>query len=275
MRFDAWQDPVAAWPASGVTTFSDALPADRYDVVVAGSGAAALMAAAVAADRGLAVLVLERSGLLGGTSSISAGTVWVPCHPYRAEAGEADDPAEALRYLTAVAAGRGRAGVLGPLASALRRDPVPPYTMAEFKAWGSWNAFPWDELRTRAEEGWVARGGALVAPLLAACAARGVQFAVNSRVDGSRSPARRRPASALIAAATVTTLLSAGTGTPIRWHGHLPAPGLPSGLDPSGFRRTDPNRYRSLPRPPLLAPGKGRPGAQGTDTAIVVRGKTE
>jgi ribulose 1,5-bisphosphate synthetase/thiazole synthase len=42
--------------------------------VVAGSGAAALMAAAVAADRELAdrelaVLVLERTGLLGGTSS--------------------------------------------------------------------------------------------------------------------------------------------------------------------------------------------------------------
>jgi hypothetical protein len=34
---------------------------------------------------------------------------------------------------------------------------------------------------------------------------------VNSRVDGSRSPARRRPASVLIAAATVATLPSAGT----------------------------------------------------------------
>ena len=148
-----------------------------------------------------------------------------------------DDPAEALRYLTAVAGERGRpavlgalvgygaamlefardvcglvfdavpdypdyrpglpgsadgrslqprlfnVSVLGPLAAALRRDPVPPYTMAEFKTWGSWNAFPWDELRGRAEAGWVARGGALVAPLLAACDARGVQFVVNSRVD--------------------------------------------------------------------------------------------
>ena len=44
----------------------DAPPADRYDVVVAGSGAAALIAAAVAAERGLTVLVLEKSRLLGG-----------------------------------------------------------------------------------------------------------------------------------------------------------------------------------------------------------------
>jgi succinate dehydrogenase/fumarate reductase flavoprotein subunit len=189
-----------------VTALYDAPPADSYDVVVAGSGAPALMAAAVAAERGLTVLVLERSGLLGGTSSISAGTVWVPCNPYQADAGVTDDPASALEYLTAVAGGRGRTsvlgalvdygapmlefardacglvfdavpdypdyrpslpgaagggrslqphlfnvGVLGPLASALRRDPVPPYTMAEFKAWGSWNAFPWDELQRRAD----------------------------------------------------------------------------------------------------------------------------
>src|ERR1700749_1048479 len=56
--------------------------------------------------------------------------------------------------------------------------------MGEFKGGGAWNAFPWDELRRRAEAGWVARGGALVAPLLAACAARGVQLALYSRVDG-------------------------------------------------------------------------------------------
>jgi 4-oxocyclohexanecarboxylate 2-dehydrogenase len=222
-----------------VTALLDAPSADSYDVVVAGSGAPALMAAAVAAERGLTVLVLERSGLLGGTSSISAGTVWVPCNPYQPGAGVTDDPAAALEYLVAVAGGRGRAsvlgalvdhgapmlefargacglvfdavpdypdyrpslpgaaaggrslqphlynvGVLGPLAEVLRRDPVPPYTMAEFKAWGSWNSFPWDELRRRAEAGWVARGGALVAPLLAACAARGVQLALYSRVDG-------------------------------------------------------------------------------------------
>jgi 3-oxosteroid 1-dehydrogenase len=70
-----------------VTALFDAPPADSYDVVVAGSGAPALMAAAVAAERGLTVLVLERSGLLGGTSSISAGTVWVPCNPYQPGVG--------------------------------------------------------------------------------------------------------------------------------------------------------------------------------------------
>lgn len=101
VRFGAEQDLVASWPADGVMPSHEVPPADRYDVVVAGSGAAAPMAAAVAAERGLTVLVLERSGLLGGTSSISAGTVWVPCNPYQADAGVTDDPAAALEYLTA------------------------------------------------------------------------------------------------------------------------------------------------------------------------------
>ncbi len=52
--------------------------ADSYDLIVLGSGAAGLSAAATAASRGLKVLVLEKDAHFGGASAISGGTIWVP-----------------------------------------------------------------------------------------------------------------------------------------------------------------------------------------------------
>ncbi len=87
----------------------------RHDVVVLGSGAAGLTAALAAAASGAEVGLYEKSDLLGGTTAISGGIVWVPGNHLMdrsdgingidgIDAAERDaDPAEALRYLRALA----------------------------------------------------------------------------------------------------------------------------------------------------------------------------
>jgi 3-oxosteroid 1-dehydrogenase len=72
------------------------------DLAVVGSGAAGLTAALAAADRGARVVVLEKSALLGGTTAMSGGCVWVPCHHRMAEIGASDSAEEALDYIRAV-----------------------------------------------------------------------------------------------------------------------------------------------------------------------------
>jgi succinate dehydrogenase/fumarate reductase flavoprotein subunit len=76
------------------------------DVVVVGSGAAALTAATLAADGGAEVVVFEKTDALGGTSGASGGGMWVPNNHHLAPAGLEDSPADAIRYITRVADGR-------------------------------------------------------------------------------------------------------------------------------------------------------------------------
>lgn len=73
-----------------------------YDVIVTGSGAAALVAALTAAHEGLNVLVLEKSDRIGGTSAMSGAGTWIPANHHAAAAGIADSTAEALAYLRTV-----------------------------------------------------------------------------------------------------------------------------------------------------------------------------
>ena len=68
------------------------------EVVVIGSGAAAMTAAVVAAKAGLDVLVVEKAACFGGTSAMSGGVAWVPNNPHIAETGEQDSRERALRY---------------------------------------------------------------------------------------------------------------------------------------------------------------------------------
>lgn len=75
----------------------------QCDVVVMGSGSAALSAALRAAVGGLRVLVLEKSACLGGTSAMSGGATWVPANHHARRQGIKDSCEEALAYLCAAA----------------------------------------------------------------------------------------------------------------------------------------------------------------------------
>ncbi|HEX7097214.1 MAG TPA: FAD-binding protein, partial [Acidimicrobiales bacterium] len=76
------------------------------DVVVVGSGGAALTAATLAHDGGAEVLVIEADSMIGGTTAVSGGVAWLPCNHHGAAAGFPDSREEALAYLRWLAAGR-------------------------------------------------------------------------------------------------------------------------------------------------------------------------
>lgn len=76
---------------------------DSWDVIVLGAGAGGMAAATVAAREGLRVIVLEKTGFVGGTTAYSGGMVWVPNNKKMASAGLPDSPEAADRYLTATA----------------------------------------------------------------------------------------------------------------------------------------------------------------------------
>lgn len=75
------------------------------DVIVLGSGAAGLTAAAVAARHGLKVLLLERADFLGGTTAWSGGVIWAPCAKPALDAGVADSREQVLTYLDSLSRG--------------------------------------------------------------------------------------------------------------------------------------------------------------------------
>ncbi|BCW05815.1 FAD-binding protein [Arthrobacter sp. NtRootA1] len=76
-----------------------------YDVAIAGSGGAALVAACAAADRGLSVTVLESTQFLGGTTALSGGQMWIPGSAAMRRAGLEDSVDEALQYLRRLSLG--------------------------------------------------------------------------------------------------------------------------------------------------------------------------
>ncbi|GAA4545194.1 FAD-dependent oxidoreductase [Pseudonocardia xishanensis] len=106
------------------------LPAE-VDVVVAGSGAAALTGAYTAAKRGLRVLVLEKTDRLGGTSAYSGAGLWLPGNDVQRRGGVQDSVEAGLEYLRATVGDRTPADLQqayvrsGPeLVAFLERDPA-------------------------------------------------------------------------------------------------------------------------------------------------------
>lgn len=85
------------------------------DIVIVGSGAAAMVTALTAFERGLQPLIVESTELLGGNSALSGGGVWVPNTHVLARAGQTDSYEEARTYLDACV------GDVGPASSPERR----------------------------------------------------------------------------------------------------------------------------------------------------------
>lgn len=77
-----------------------------WDLIVVGSGAGAMTAALIAADRGLSVLIIEKSDQFGGTSAISGGGIWIPNNHLFAAKGGKDSPEQALEYILAAGGGK-------------------------------------------------------------------------------------------------------------------------------------------------------------------------
>jgi 3-oxosteroid 1-dehydrogenase len=87
----------------------------NVDFVIAGSGGGGLVAALAAADAGASVLVIEKQVLVGGSTCMSGGVVWIPDNPLMRADGVADSAADAMAHFAAVV------GDVGPASSLERR----------------------------------------------------------------------------------------------------------------------------------------------------------
>jgi succinate dehydrogenase/fumarate reductase flavoprotein subunit len=81
---------------------------DEVDLLVLGAGAGGMTAALVAAVLGLRVMLVEKAATVGGTTALSAGSVWVPGSHHGAPDDDADN---ALCYLRAAIGNRLRASL--------------------------------------------------------------------------------------------------------------------------------------------------------------------
>ncbi|MBO0728592.1 MAG: FAD-dependent oxidoreductase [Acidimicrobiaceae bacterium] len=87
-----------------------------FDFVIVGSGGGGLVAAMVAVDQGLRPIVLEKQALLGGSTAMSGGVIWMPDNPLMKAEGVRDSHADGLAYLQDVV------GDGGPGSSPERRE---------------------------------------------------------------------------------------------------------------------------------------------------------
>jgi succinate dehydrogenase/fumarate reductase flavoprotein subunit len=70
-----------------------------YDVVVIGAGAAGMSAALFSAIRGAKTLLVEKTAFVGGTSALSAGSIWIPNTRHASAVGATDSAANVEKYL--------------------------------------------------------------------------------------------------------------------------------------------------------------------------------
>ncbi len=86
------------------------------DLLIAGSGGGGIVAALVALDSGLEPMIVEKQALVGGSTGLSGGIVWLPNNPLMRAAGIADSHEDGLAYLADVV------GDIGAPSSPARRE---------------------------------------------------------------------------------------------------------------------------------------------------------
>ncbi len=88
---------------------------ESVDFVIVGSGGGGMVAALTANEAGASALVLEKQDLVGGSTCMSGGVVWVPNNPVMQADGIADSYEDGMAHFEAVV------GDVGPASSFERR----------------------------------------------------------------------------------------------------------------------------------------------------------
>lgn len=86
------------------------------DLLIAGSGGGGMVAGLAALDSGLEPLIVEKQALVGGSTGLSGGIVWLPNNPLMRAEGVADSHEDGLAYLADVV------GDIGAASSPARRE---------------------------------------------------------------------------------------------------------------------------------------------------------
>jgi 3-oxosteroid 1-dehydrogenase len=86
------------------------------DLLIAGSGGGGMVAGLAALDCGLEPLIVEKQSLVGGSTGLSGGIVWLPNNPLMRADGIADSHEDGLAYLGDVV------GDIGAASSPARRE---------------------------------------------------------------------------------------------------------------------------------------------------------
>ncbi|WP_333889752.1 FAD-binding protein [Mycolicibacterium gadium] len=86
------------------------------DLLIAGSGGGGMVAALAALDAGIEPLVVEKQSLVGGSTGMSGGMVWLPDNPLMRACGIADSHEDGMAYFDDVV------GDIGEASSVARRE---------------------------------------------------------------------------------------------------------------------------------------------------------
>src|SRR5579862_9614898 len=72
---------------------------ETVDFLVVGCGGGSMCAALVMRSAGKSVLILEKTSLVGGSTSRSGGVMWIPNNPFMKRDGVEDSPEKAATYM--------------------------------------------------------------------------------------------------------------------------------------------------------------------------------